>query len=111
MAFTSDYLTDLVYKDDPMHVWVPYEQDFLDELLRREEFGSDTLHPHCATCRHRWKTLDQDMITEEDTISDLFRCESCGEFWECRDCCLIRHQQTPLHCVLVRGCRFIDDLG
>ncbi|KAF8995279.1 hypothetical protein BDZ89DRAFT_925224, partial [Hymenopellis radicata] len=29
----------------------------------------------------------------------LFRCETCGEFLECKGCCLARHVNTPLHIV------------
>ncbi|KIY61212.1 hypothetical protein CYLTODRAFT_328727, partial [Cylindrobasidium torrendii FP15055 ss-10] len=29
----------------------------------------------------------------------LYRCESCGTFVECRNCCLKRHAQSPLHSI------------
>ncbi|PBK60934.1 hypothetical protein ARMSODRAFT_897308 [Armillaria solidipes] len=67
-----------------MYAWIPFQQDFLDELLRHEEFSTETLRPWCATC---------------SCLPELFRCESCGEFSECQECCLVRHQCSPLHCI------------
>jgi hypothetical protein len=35
----------------------------------------------------------------------LFRCDQCGDFLQCEECVLERHQLNPLHCL--RVCFFI----
>ncbi|PBK94603.1 hypothetical protein ARMGADRAFT_1029005 [Armillaria gallica] len=37
--------------DDPMFAWLPFRQDFLDEMLQQEEFGNHTIHPSCTSCK------------------------------------------------------------
>ncbi|KIY63263.1 hypothetical protein CYLTODRAFT_323455, partial [Cylindrobasidium torrendii FP15055 ss-10] len=33
------------------------------------------------------------------TSTTLYRCDTCGTFVECRECCLKRHEQSPLHTI------------
>ncbi len=106
ICFVPGYLTNCACKDDPMHTWIPYEQEFLDKILCQEEFGSDTLNPHCVTCKHGFKAQDVDAVPQEGSVGDLFHCETCGEFLECDSCCLCHHQCTPLHCISVHWCIF-----
>ncbi|KAJ7847056.1 hypothetical protein B0H13DRAFT_2362609 [Mycena leptocephala] len=68
--------------DDPMNLWRPLVQRFLDELMRREALG-DT-GDDCACCKDKTKKR-------------RFRCTDCGEFVQCHDCLLSRHSLLPLH--------------
>ncbi|KAJ6458086.1 hypothetical protein DFH09DRAFT_1255389 [Mycena vulgaris] len=70
--------------DDPMAQWRQHKQFFLDETLRREGLSSK----HCGLCKDEVGTEERER---------LFRCVECGEFLQCQDCCVDRHQLTPLH--------------
>ncbi|KAJ7182634.1 hypothetical protein C8R43DRAFT_1116267 [Mycena crocata] len=77
--------------DDPMAKWRDMKQFFLDETVRREGLG-DSLHdPKCALCQ---KPVGGDVRAPR-----FFRCKDCGEFLQCKQCCLERHQPSPLHLV------------
>ncbi|KAJ7490102.1 hypothetical protein B0H11DRAFT_1719907 [Mycena galericulata] len=67
-----------------MAQWRGEKQFFLDETLRREGLGDSAVSPQCAVCD---KALD----------GSIFRCSECGDFLQCKDCCITRHQLTPLH--------------
>ncbi|KAJ6558636.1 hypothetical protein DFH09DRAFT_1248185 [Mycena vulgaris] len=43
---------------------------------------------HCGLCKDEVGTEERER---------LFRCVECGEFLQCQDCCVDRHQLTPLH--------------
>ncbi|KAJ7456847.1 hypothetical protein B0H11DRAFT_2243727 [Mycena galericulata] len=73
-----------VSSDDPMAQWRGEKQFFLDETLRRQGLGDSAGSPHCALCE---KAVD----------GSLFRCTECGEFLQCKECCIGRHQLSPLH--------------
>ncbi|KAJ7015794.1 hypothetical protein C8F04DRAFT_1205123, partial [Mycena alexandri] len=73
---------------DPMSLWLPMAESFLDALLRRDGLGVYIFSPACSCCK---------APLEGDTR--LFRCTQCGEFLQCRDCLLSRHALTPLHSV------------
>ncbi|KAJ7197993.1 hypothetical protein GGX14DRAFT_374552 [Mycena pura] len=70
--------------DDPMNLWRPLVQRFLDEMLRHEGVDDNNL---CACCKTTFSTSN----------SRQFRCKDCGEFSQCVDCLLSRHALTPLH--------------
>ncbi|KAJ7899713.1 hypothetical protein B0H13DRAFT_2336971 [Mycena leptocephala] len=69
--------------DDPMAQWRPLKQFFLDELMCSEGLGYSAMSPSCALC----KNVD----------GPLFKCTECGEFLQCKTCCIERHGLTPLH--------------
>ncbi|TRM56615.1 hypothetical protein BD626DRAFT_551464 [Schizophyllum amplum] len=74
---TSDY---------PMQVWLPYRDEYLDEMVRFEGRGSDTYHLHCGTCG-----------TSQGV---LYRCrgqECGGGQMFCKTCIVVDHQYCPLH--------------
>ncbi|KAI4517040.1 hypothetical protein K525DRAFT_211789 [Schizophyllum commune Loenen D] len=75
--------------DDPMGCWRPHAADFLHELLRHEALGDDHHHPQCATCA----------LPLSDAAS-LYKCEDCGTFLLCQQCCLERHRALPLHRIM-----------
>ncbi|KAJ7036232.1 hypothetical protein C8F04DRAFT_1258078 [Mycena alexandri] len=71
--------------DDPMAEWRPMKQFFLDELIWGEGLGDAP--PYCTMCE---KELDTERI---------FKCAECGEWMQCKGCCLERHALTPLHLI------------
>ncbi|KAJ7429112.1 hypothetical protein B0H11DRAFT_2266968 [Mycena galericulata] len=73
--------------DDPMAQWRAEKQFFLDETIRRHGLGDAMHSPHCAICK---EGVGMDS-------SRFFRCVDCGEFLQCEQCCVARHQLTPLH--------------
>ncbi len=88
-----------------MKVWQQLEEVFLVETIRRAGLGNSTREPSCCRCLRRMVVNKGDADTgagDNQHITDLFRCEMCGEFMECKDCCLERHQRSPLHNVEVR---------
>ena len=45
-------------------------------------------------------------LTPPQSVAQLFKCVTCGEFLECRSCCMRRHQYTPLHTLKVSSLGF-----
>ncbi|KAK7032023.1 CxC2 domain-containing protein [Favolaschia claudopus] len=74
--------------DDPMKLWRPLADLFLDELLRHEALPTTS---KCACCAKPW-----------GPAARKFRCKACGMFVQCADCVLERHQLSPLHSLEVR---------
>jgi hypothetical protein len=77
-------------QDDPMNLWRPLVQRFLDELVRREGLGEEG--DECACCRTKFRA----------TKARRFRCKDCGDFIQCNECVLSRHSLAPLHRLEVR---------
>ncbi|KAK6967159.1 hypothetical protein R3P38DRAFT_3244632 [Favolaschia claudopus] len=77
--------------DDPMKVWRPMCSFFLDELLRREALEQRSAGT-CACCSAA--------LTDGDV---RVRCEDCGDFVQCAECVVSRHEVMPLHSVEVLG--------
>ncbi|KAJ7437065.1 hypothetical protein B0H11DRAFT_2255628 [Mycena galericulata] len=76
--------------DDPMSEFAEVRQLFSDEILRRAGLGNWTLKQACALC-------DKPVGNSSETFTPCYRCAQCGEFLQCRECCLDRHATTPLH--------------
>ncbi|KAJ7687974.1 hypothetical protein B0H16DRAFT_1753198 [Mycena metata] len=72
---------------DPMAVWKPMAEKFLDALLRRDGLGDFVFSPACSFCQTPLGS------------TRMFRCTQCGEFLQCEKCLLSRHALTPLHAV------------
>jgi flavoprotein len=70
-----------------MAQWRPLKQFFLDEVLVCEGLGYFAKSPCCALCQK----VDE----------HLFKCAECGEFLQCKTCCVGRHALTPLHLLKV----------
>ncbi|KAJ7439189.1 hypothetical protein B0H11DRAFT_1752144 [Mycena galericulata] len=66
------------------------QQLFSDEILRRAALGNWTLKQTCALCQKL-------VANSAETFVPCFRCTDCGEFLQCRECCLDRHASSPLH--------------
>ncbi|KAJ6476565.1 hypothetical protein DFH09DRAFT_952317 [Mycena vulgaris] len=71
-----------------MLLWRELEQAFLNLLLRLDGLGDDIDNPCCVVCGAGYSI--------GGTVR-LFRCDECGQFLQCQNCLLARHQQTPLH--------------
>ncbi|KAK0437899.1 hypothetical protein EV421DRAFT_1907100 [Armillaria borealis] len=95
--------------DDPMYAWLPFRQDFLDELLRQEEFGNHTIHPSCKAWLSSHMPTTEASGSSVPQVNNLFRCETCSEFLECKACSLQRHARTPLHVLKRWNGRFWED--
>lgn len=66
---------------------------FLDELIRHEGLGDDIAPTlACKLCSRVYT----DGAVGPDAVR-LFKCRQCGEFLQCKDCCVHGHARTPLH--------------
>ncbi|KAJ7774517.1 hypothetical protein DFH07DRAFT_732456 [Mycena maculata] len=73
-----------------MSQWRPLKGLFSDELLRHDGLGDHLDHPACAFCEKEYSaTLNG--------VTRIFQCGDCGQFLQCKDCCLSRHALMPLH--------------
>lgn len=79
-----------------MSVFRLHADDILDEMFHLEAIP---LNADCRTCAYRRAVQGDPQPLSRP--KELFRCASCGVFLECRSCCLLRHQQTPLHSIMV----------
>ncbi|KAJ7215649.1 hypothetical protein C8J57DRAFT_1199378 [Mycena rebaudengoi] len=77
---------------NPMFQWRPLKGLFLDELLRHEGLGNNICSPRCAHC-------DAEFRSDDCTSARLFRCSDCGQYLQCKSCCLLHHQRLPLHSI------------
>ncbi|KAH7904941.1 hypothetical protein BJ138DRAFT_1118936 [Hygrophoropsis aurantiaca] len=74
-----------INSDLPMATWRPYAGEFLHELIRHEGMRGE---PVCSTCG----------ASQVNGDPALYRCKECfGNVLECRECCINRHSQLPLH--------------
>ncbi|KIY60722.1 hypothetical protein CYLTODRAFT_495541 [Cylindrobasidium torrendii FP15055 ss-10] len=80
--------------DDPMSVFRLHADDVLEEMFYLEAVPQNA---DCRTCTFRRRVAGQPQPCTRP--QELYRCDSCGVFLECRTCCLVRHQQTPLHAI------------
>ncbi|KAJ7805542.1 hypothetical protein B0H13DRAFT_2387660 [Mycena leptocephala] len=81
--------------DNPIAEFASVQQDFLYEMLRLRGLADSMEAPECALCHVK---LDGQGSEIDPTPSRrIFRCRCCGEFLQCKDCCLKRHSMMPLH--------------
>lgn len=73
-----------------MKEWMPWQDMMMEECMREAGLGDETLKPSCASCGK-----------EPSLTCSLYRCQTCGEFLECGECCVLRHQRTPCHAIEV----------
>jgi hypothetical protein len=69
--------------------------DFLDEILRHEGLGDYTTQLRCAHCADVFRQGGPNPTR-------LFKCDDCGQFPQCKECCLSHHKRTPLHVLKAR---------
>ena len=66
--------------------WLPYRDQYLDEMLRADGFG-DYTGDCCSKC---------------ESLDSLYRCQDCGAAsLRCRSCVLADHKYLPLHRIQV----------
>ncbi|KAJ7664818.1 hypothetical protein B0H17DRAFT_1211182 [Mycena rosella] len=84
----ADVLKRKCYKslDQPMSLWRPLKQFFLESLLCCHGLGNYTAEPACAFCDAKY-----------GDGAWLFRCLQCGNYLQCKACVLGQHATTPLH--------------
>ncbi|KAJ7903966.1 hypothetical protein B0H13DRAFT_1620975 [Mycena leptocephala] len=75
-----------------MSLWRPLKQEFSDELVRHDGLADDFGNPRCAHCERPYDV-------DEPTLTRIFKCTDCGQFLQCKNCCLSRHALTPLHVI------------
>jgi hypothetical protein len=90
------YLNEPPPQDDPMSLWRPLKQEFSDELVRHDGLADNLGNPRCAHCQRLYDA-------DEPTSMRIFKCADCGQFLQCKDCCLSHHALTPLHVIRVSG--------
>ncbi|KAJ6504317.1 hypothetical protein C8R47DRAFT_1210384 [Mycena vitilis] len=92
--------------DNPMEEFKDIQQDVLYEMVRLVGLGDAALDPKCALCEKKLCSDAPAKAPAEGEGGDLpadgeddriFKCRECGEFLQCRDCCVARHALTPLH--------------
>ncbi|KAF8995278.1 hypothetical protein BDZ89DRAFT_1149693 [Hymenopellis radicata] len=84
------------------HPMKQFREEVLTSLmdgLRREAMPGLVGRPKCLSCGIALSELDAMSAAMSSTTPELFHCETCGEFLECKGCCLARHVNTPLHIV------------
>jgi hypothetical protein len=85
-------------QDAPLHEWMGYDarsgyrKEYLLEDLRLEGRNSAANEPYACG------ESDANSLKER-----LYRCEDCfGLEMTCAACCMVSHQQSPLHIIRVR---------
>ncbi|KAJ7169179.1 hypothetical protein C8R43DRAFT_1121071 [Mycena crocata] len=102
--------------DNPMAEFKEVRQMVLEETLRRAGLGDDAEEEHvaCSLCNKHIApsvqvALPEGSDAEPTATGGIFRCSQCGEFNQCRECCVARHQPMPLHKVQEWNGYFWDD--
>ncbi len=74
----------------------------MEETIQKAGLGDATRAPCCCNCGQLGRGYgDLEDAGGEQQSSELYRCQACREFVECKVCCMKRHEQTPLHHVEV----------
>lgn len=74
-----------------MAAWIPFRDEYLDEMLRLEGRGDARLYKTCSICR-------------EEAAEAEYRCaeqECSGGGLMCKQCTLLTHRLMPLHWIEV----------
>lgn len=81
----------LFTQDFPLSAWIPFRDEYLDEMLRLEGRGGQRFHERCFMCLES---------------GPEFRCmdhECSGGGMMCKRCILATHKRLPLHWIEVRA--------
>ncbi|KAJ7115521.1 hypothetical protein C8R43DRAFT_1138146 [Mycena crocata] len=85
---------------DPMRLWRPLAQFFLDELTRHDGPGDrDASALSCAWCDVAYVPPSKDVPQPVVPPVRLFKCSACGEYHQCKTCLLAAHATMPLHAI------------
>lgn len=85
-------------QNDALTAWLPYRNEYLDEMMQLEGSRSLSLSLSCQNPK---------CSTPSSNESTVFRCNDCFQcLLMCRLCCLRQHAHLPFHRITVR-CGFI----
>ncbi|KAL1658420.1 hypothetical protein GGF50DRAFT_120879 [Schizophyllum commune] len=90
---------------DPMRVWYDHwPQKYMDEMLWGDGLRGHLDSPSCVTCNRKYiarPPADGDEVqpTPAGHTHQLLCCWTCGDFTECTECCVKRHESMPLHTI------------
>jgi hypothetical protein len=75
------------------------QQDLLYEMLRLSGLADSMNDPECALCHAKLDSGGPLLPPPGANSLDhcIFKCPDCGEFLQCKHCCLARHAMMPLH--------------
>ncbi|KAJ7690749.1 hypothetical protein B0H17DRAFT_1159968 [Mycena rosella] len=90
--------------DDPNGVWCELKQMFLNETVRCDGLG-DSLGAVACGCCLEVAEGDVPPVPEE-----LFKCNDCGDFLQCKACVISQHTVQPLHVLKKWTGEFWDDI-
>ncbi|KAJ7889257.1 hypothetical protein B0H13DRAFT_1888092 [Mycena leptocephala] len=91
--------------DNPIAEFASVQQDFLYEMIRLRGLADSMENPECGLCRAKLDAQGPEVVAGGGPDVEapatpsrrIFRCSDCGEFLQCKDCCLARHSMMPLH--------------
>ncbi|KAI4517304.1 hypothetical protein K525DRAFT_153413, partial [Schizophyllum commune Loenen D] len=82
---------------DPTHTWQEFSQQaFLNEMMWGEGLRDALPDLSCTSCSAAY-VPPSTSGAYDPTLTRIFCCWSCGDFNECLDCCVKRHELMPLH--------------
>ncbi|KAJ6449815.1 hypothetical protein C8R47DRAFT_999092 [Mycena vitilis] len=79
--------------DEPMSEFAEVQQLYLNETMHMHGLGYDTASQQCGLCE---QPLGE-AAAKGSGRRRIFRCQQCGVFLQCLECCLARHALAPLH--------------
>lgn len=93
-----------ISQDRPLHTWVPYTDEYVEENLRREGRGSRVVYEKCAGVRCN----DPQRVCPNRACPRVaeYRCvdQACaGESMHCSECIVVAHARLPTHFIEVSG--------
>ncbi len=94
-----------------MKVWQQLDSAFLEETIHQAGLRNSTHEPSCCRCLKCMVVGGENIdmgAGDDQCITDLFFCEMCEEFMECKGCCLEQHQRSPLYNVEVHCIYFVS---
>ncbi|KAJ7652310.1 hypothetical protein B0H17DRAFT_1214975 [Mycena rosella] len=80
---------------NPILLFRPLKNFFLDELLRHEGLGDYLHNSFCAHCETQFASEK----VAGDPWARIFKCYECGVFLQCKACCIAHHARSPLHVI------------
>ncbi|KAJ7701888.1 hypothetical protein B0H17DRAFT_1128104 [Mycena rosella] len=90
--------------DDPDRVWCELKQMFLDKTVRCDGLG-DSLGAVACRCCPEVAEGNVPPVPEQ-----LFKCNDCGDFLQCKACVISWHTVQPLHVLKKWTGEFWDDI-
>ncbi|KAJ7807053.1 hypothetical protein B0H13DRAFT_2386681 [Mycena leptocephala] len=96
--------------DNPISEFKDVQEDMVHELLRLCGLGDSMTNPQCTICHVKLDSTLPAMAPATDSDDHrIFKCPDCGEFIQCKNCCVERHSMMPLHFPKVWNGKFWAD--